>query len=229
MARPITGPRLRPWRPLGRDGSMKGMRRSGGATGDVLEARAQLLDVAAELVEARAAPSGRRGRRPARRAASSRSERHLPPALAFPASAIRPRSTRPAHGRVGRDAADAGDLRPRHRPEVRDDRQGLERRLRQPCAGPAARPAARTPPRPPSRGAEGIAAGDVLQTARRSGPPGSGLRSARAPSRLAPGSSSVIGRARRWRAASEAITSSASIVRASRSTGFSTRRRRSIP
>src|SRR5262245_61390212 len=35
------------------------------------------------------------------------------------------------HGRIGRDAADPRDLRPRHRPEVRHDRERLQRRLRQ--------------------------------------------------------------------------------------------------
>ena len=65
-------------------------------------------------------------------------------------------------GRVGRDAADPRDLRPRDRAEVGDDRERLERRLREPALD---RPLeeARARVRRLARGAERPAAGDLLE------------------------------------------------------------------
>ena len=64
--------------------------------------------------------------------------------------------------RVGGDAADARDLRAADRPEVRDDRQRLERRCREPALD---RPLEQAPARLGrlARGAERPAAGDVLE------------------------------------------------------------------
>src|SRR5439155_18880628 len=66
------------------------------------------------------------------------------------------------HGRVGRDAADAGDLRPRARPEVRDDRERLEPGLREAALHrPLEQPRARL--RRLAGGPERVAACDVLE------------------------------------------------------------------
>jgi hypothetical protein len=66
------------------------------------------------------------------------------------------------HGRIGRHAADPRDLRPRHRPQVGDDRHRLQRRLRQPALhGPLEQPTARLGRIP--RCTEGPAARHLLQ------------------------------------------------------------------
>ena len=65
-------------------------------------------------------------------------------------------------GRVGGDAADAGDLRPAARAEVGDDRERLESCLREATLDrPLEQAAARLGGL--ARGAEGVAAGDVLE------------------------------------------------------------------
>src|SRR5262249_596220 len=79
-----------------------------------------------------------------------------------PPCADHPPRAHPDPGRTGRAAGGRGDLRPRHRAEVRDDRQRLQRRLRQPALhGPLEQPPARLGR--VARRAEGPAAGDLLQ------------------------------------------------------------------
>ena len=108
-----------------------------------------------------AAARGSRGRRRARRAAScgSGSRRRVVVAARL---RDQPALDEIRDGRVGRDAADARDVRPRARPEVRDDRERLERRLREvPLRRLLEEPRARL--RRLARRAERPAARDVLE------------------------------------------------------------------
>ena len=68
----------------------------------------------------------------------------------------------PGDDAVDVDAADARDLRARHRPEVRDDRERLERSLRQPALGRLLEQP-RTRGRRSCRRAERPPAGDMLE------------------------------------------------------------------
>ena len=167
--------------------------------GDVLEPRAQLLDVAGELVELgelRAVGEPEDALEEGRRLVAHGATLAVAAGLGDQAALDEARD-----GRVGGDAADAGDLGARHRAEVGDDRQGLERRLGEPALHRAARRGARTRRRP--RAPRGRRSRRRRAPGRlRCGPRGSGRRSARARSRRAPAPPRSRRRARRPRAAS---------------------------
>ena len=95
-----------------------------------------------------------------KRAKAARDDRRRQPLA--PGLGDEPAFREPGDGRVGGDAADPGDLRPAARAEIGDDRERLERRLREPALD---RPLEQAPTRLGglARGAEGIAAGDVLE------------------------------------------------------------------
>src|SRR5829696_2580504 len=136
--------------------------RSGSASfRDRVQAGADLLGVAAELLEPR-----QLGEAAEAEDAFEERRRAVADGAAHGGVSSRFAEQAPFHeprdGGVRRDAADARNVRPRARAEVRDDCKRLERRLGQPALGRLAEQA-RARLRRVASGAEGVTAGDVLE------------------------------------------------------------------
>jgi hypothetical protein len=94
---------------------------------DLFEPRAQLLRILGQVVEPREL-------REARQAENALEERRRSvPNRALVATGLRDEAAleETGDGRIGRHAADARDLRTADRPQIRDDRKGLQSRLRE--------------------------------------------------------------------------------------------------
>src|SRR5436190_1092297 len=134
----------------------------GGALfGDCVEPFAEIIDIAREIIQPRQLRPGFEPEDPLehrRRAVLDRAA----DAVVAPRLGDQPALDQACNRRIGRDATDPRDLRPRHRPEVRDDRQRLQRGLREPALH-------RTFEQPPARHrgvarrAESPAAGHLLE------------------------------------------------------------------
>src|SRR5436190_399192 len=145
--------------PKGSDPGLSVLRRA--LFGDCVEPFAEIIDIAREIIQPRQL---RQGFEPEdalehrRRAVLDRPAG----AVVAPSLGDQPALDQARNRRVGRDATDPRDLRPRHRPEVRDDRQRLQSRLRDPALH-------RTFEQPPARHrgvarrAESPAAGHLLE------------------------------------------------------------------